>query len=284
MSVVKSFKVFLNTLSDYCTENNYPYKSNVSFSLNSSIQLTNPHNKFLVSLSDMVLPVSWSQISSYFGNNIIYYTVNSVSYNYTIPDGSYSAYNIVSQLTGNLNGITITYSQITNKFTFAHTTYDFTIDFTQSKCYQELGFYNNIIYSSSSKSLSSAIPIDLSGSREVYISCNNLTVNNIDSRNGNIVSHIIDHIPIDVGNYDILKYTNSTLFKTAIIDNIIDSFDIILYDDENYVIPILHNWSMTLEFTEVEVIRNIDYQKINQIQQQTNNNIQDGELINYDEL
>ena len=93
---------------------------------------------------------------------IYYYIINNVSYSYTISEGSYSALDLVSSLTGNLNGLVISFNTINNKFTFTHTTYDFTLNFITSNCYQEFGFYSGIIYSSTSKSLSSACGIDLS--------------------------------------------------------------------------------------------------------------------------
>jgi hypothetical protein len=245
-----SFKIFLNTLSTLKTTNNYPYLSDISFNLNTSL-IPKANNNFLISVSDLTIPISWYQISAYFGNNVLYYTLNNVNYSYTIPDGSYTINQLKTQLTGNLNGITIIFSLTTNKFTFSHSTYNFVLNFTLSGCYQELGFYKNISYYYLINSLTSAIPCDLSGSREIYIS-SDLTTKNIDSRDGFGSSHIIDHVPIDVSNFDILKYTNQTNFKSLIIDGEISSIRILLYDDENYLIPIIHNWSLTLEFIEYE--------------------------------
>ena len=277
MNSIRNFKVFLNTLSDYCVKNNYPYLSDVKFTLQSPLILSNPHNKFLVSVSDMVIPISWAQISSYFANNTLNYTVNNVSYSFTFSDGSYSCYDIINSFTNNLNGLVVTYSNITNKFTFTHDTYNFTLNFTTSGCYQELGFYNGITYSSTNRSLTSVLSIDLSGSREVYISCDNVRFNNIDSRTGTI-SHILDHIPIDVSNYSILRYNNITNFKCMIIDNTINYFNIILYDDQNYIIPIKHNWSLTLEFSEVIIPNHTDFNMIAQKQNDTEANIGDADL------
>ena len=275
---LSSSKIFLNTLSTKTNKNNYPYLSDVTFYLNSPIKVSEPENQFLISVSDLIIPISWPQISTYLNNNYISYSVNNVSYTYTIPDGSYTVYQLITQLTGNLNGITIVYSATTNKLAFSHTTYNFTLNFNNSTCYQELGFYQNYSYSSTNQTLTSSIPIDLSGSREIYIG-SNLTVKNIDSRDGLITSHLIDHVPIDVSNYDILKYINQTSFKTIIIDNNIIEFRIILYDDENNIIPILHNWSMTLELHEIKNIKlqNFNYKNMNDV---LNNNENYNEIYN----
>ena len=47
------------------------------------------HLKKVANIS--VHPLSWPLISSNIGNNYFQYTLNGITYNYTIPDGSYSA-------------------------------------------------------------------------------------------------------------------------------------------------------------------------------------------------
>ena len=104
--------------------------------------------------------------------------------------------------------------------------------------------------------------------------CSNIATKNIDSRTGLSNSHIIDHIPIDVANFDILKYTNQSDFKALIIGNNINTLRIQLYDDENRLVPLIHDWSMTLTFHEVINIKKskIDYNAINQIAYNSINN------------
>ena len=80
-------------------------------------------------------------------------------------------------------------------------------------CYQELGFYANTSYASSSKILTSIKSIDLSGSREIYIRSNLLT-RNFNSTSDLNSSTLLDHIWIDCNNFDLLIYTNITRFKT----------------------------------------------------------------------
>ena len=104
--------------------------------------------------------------------------------------------------------------------------------------------------------------------------CSNITTKNIDSRTGLSNSHIIDHIPIDVAYFDILKYTDQSDFKVLIIDNNINTLRIQLYDDDNRLVPLIHDWSMTLTFHEVVNIKKskIDYNAINQIAYNSINN------------
>ena len=106
-------------------------------------------------------------------------------------------------------------------------------------------------------------PIDLSGTRKIYIR-SNITTKNIDSRNGKNLSNIIDSVPVDVGNFEVLRYNNNEGFRTKINDHIINSINIILEDDNGSEIDINNHCSITLEFNKVinDNIINIDKSQI----------------------
>ena len=96
---------------------------------------------FSISVSDIIIPISWYMISSYFNNNNnkIYLTMNSINYIAVIPDGGYTAIELRNILLTVLpNTFTISYSAYYNTYTFTNSTYYFT--FTNILCYQELGF------------------------------------------------------------------------------------------------------------------------------------------------
>ena len=63
---------------------------------------------------------------------------------------------------------------------------------------------------------------------------------------------MLDHIGIDCNNFDLLRYTNITRFKTYIHDTLITYIAITLYDDENNIISIQSHWSLSLEFDEIK--------------------------------
>ena len=142
----------------------------------------------------------------------IYGSPCNISYTYTIPDGSYGYYDLLTLFNSNIQ-LSVSYSSTSGKFTFSHSTYDFTISSLRT-CYNELGFYN-INYYSSNKSLVSYIPIDLSGTETLYIKTN-LVTSNIDSRSGKIGSYILDNIPITVDNFSVLRYYNFYGFRTIV--------------------------------------------------------------------
>ena len=263
-----SFKVYLNTRSTNIIFNNGSNYNNITFYFDTQININDERHEYLISLSNLQLPISWPLISDYLNNNTIEYILNGTTYNYVIPDGSYSALDLKTLLNTNLL-MTVIYSKNTGKYSFTHDTYDFTIT-SNTTCYNELGFYN-LNYSSTSLTLTSVKPIDLSGTREVYIR-SNLTTKNIDSRSGKTTSNIIDSVPINVNNFDVLKYTNTEGFRTKIKDQNISYINIILEDDEGNEIDIKNNWSITLEFNK---IMNDNLTLMDQTEIKNNNNIED---------
>ena len=97
-----SFKIYITTNSSYIIFNNTNY-NNITF--NSPLTIGDERHEFLISLSNLQIPISWPLISSDIGNNYFQYTLNGI------------------------NG----------KFTFTHTTYEFTIT-NNTTCYYEIGF------------------------------------------------------------------------------------------------------------------------------------------------
>ena len=83
-------------------------------------------HKFLTSLSNLQIPISWPLISSYIGNNYFEYTLNGITYNYTTPDGSYSATDLKTLFNSYIS-LVLSYNKNNGKFTFTHSTYEFTI-------------------------------------------------------------------------------------------------------------------------------------------------------------
>ena len=176
-----SFKIYITTNSTYIIFNNTNY-NNITFNLDTPLTIGDERHEFLISLSNLQIPISWPLISSYIGNNYFEYILNGITYNYTIPDGSYSATDLKTLFNSNIS-LVVSYNKNNGKFTFTHTTYEFTIT-NNTTCYYEIGFLNNS-YTSTALSLSSINPIDLSGTRKIYVR-SNITTKNIDSRNGKI--------------------------------------------------------------------------------------------------
>ena len=266
----KSFQIMISTELENIYFGNSTNNNNITFIFETSKNISDESHAFLVSLSHLEIPISWPLISSYYGNNQLVYILNNVTYSYTIPDGSYKYYDLLTLLNSNIQ-LSVTYSSTSGKFTFSHSTYDFIIS-SSTTCYKELGFYN-IDYYSSNKSLVSYIPIDLSGTKTLYIRTN-LVTSNIDSRSGKIGSYILDNIPITVDNFAVLRYYNFHGFRTIIKNQTISEINVVIEDGLGRQVDIQNDFSLTLEFNVI----------INTSPNFDKNNFKDFETIQEEEI
>jgi hypothetical protein len=73
------------------------------------------------SVQHMVIPYTFYNINS--TNNLLNYTVNSVSKSLTITAGNYNGNTLKAFLNTNMTGFTVIYSLITNAYTFVNSKY-----------------------------------------------------------------------------------------------------------------------------------------------------------------
>ena len=268
----RSFQIMINTELKNIKFGNSSNYNNITFQLDHAKNIADESHSFIVSISHLENSISWPLISSYYDNNIFVYVLNGTTYTYTytIPDGSYKYSDLLILFKSNIQ-LSVSYSKTSGKFTFSHSTYDFTIS-NQTTCYKELGFYN-VDYYSSNKSLESYIPIDLSGTKTLYIRTN-LVTDNIDSRSGKQGSYVLDNIPITVDNFFVLRYYNYHGFHTIIKDQTISEINVIIEDGKGQQIDIKNDFSLTLEFNIVmNDLPNID-----------KNNLKNFDIIQEEEL
>ena len=77
-----SFKIYITTNSSYIIFNNTNY-NNITFNLDTPLTIGDERHEFLISLSNLQIPISWPLISSYIGNNYFEYILNGITYYYT---------------------------------------------------------------------------------------------------------------------------------------------------------------------------------------------------------
>ena len=210
---------------------------------------------FLISLNDAIIPVTWYVISDYYQNNIFNYSVGGISYSFTIPDGNYSVNTLMSLFNTSgiklTNGITTSYSIGTNKFTFSHTSSEFSI-LSTSTCLSLIGLISGANTSSSSYILVCPKQVDLSGTRAIYIKSNLHTIS-LDSRIGTMTSSILAKIPVVVDTYNFINYSNITQNRSILKDRSINKIQITLEDDKGRPLNITSDYNLTID---VHVIPN----------------------------
>ena len=224
---------------DIVVDNN---KSNISFTLPEfeiSIE-----NYIFVSITHAVIPMSFYNITS--NNNVLVYTVNGVVNTFVIPKGNYNIKDLLSILSSNLTNFTITYTKITNKITFTHSTYDFIFN-SSSTCFTLLGFVLNSNYSSSNMILISNQVIDLATNKCICI-CSNLPTKNINMSISKSNHSILESIPIDVAPNGILTYKGSG-FRVNTETNNINIIELKLMNQNGYLLDLNGlDWSITIQF------------------------------------
>jgi hypothetical protein len=171
--------------------NNGSWMSNVSFDFENPIQSHRDTIYFSCSVLSFSCPNSIYVINEY--NNLLNITINGVQNNYVIPYGNYNSQNLLLTLKNTIDtSFNISFSSITNKYTFTHSTYDFTI-LSSSTIGDVLGFANNTNYTSSSKSLILPFTCNFNGLNSFNISIANLNTSNIDSynkTNGSVIQSV----------------------------------------------------------------------------------------------
>lgn len=173
---------------------------------------------------------------------------------YLLPKGNYNASNLIPEIETLLGAnFSITFSSITNKYTFTKTSGEFTIQGT-STCLGLLGFGAGTSNISVGSVLTSTYPVDFSGESTIYIDIPNLKTFNVSSRT-TIQSSLVKSILLDVPYGSLLYYENPVSATGSIIQEDHISFVHIqlLGQDEETLINLENgNWQMTLEIGFIE--------------------------------
>ena len=203
-------------------------------------------------------PISWYLINS--TNNLLSITMNSMTYNISIPYGNYNATNFQTVLLSLLpSGFSISINAYTNIYTMTHSIFDFTINST-STIYQIMGLYKGQSYSSTSKSLTLPYTCNFSGLNSINIICENIRTNNLDSRTQLTTSNIIATIPINNAQTGVIFFQKYNDYCFDVKDDTIDYLDILIIDDLGNQINFNNqHWNLTIQINYYrEIIKPID--------------------------
>lgn len=222
---------------------NADYILNGSGSVGFNIPLieTNIQMQILLSIEHIVIPYSFYNINQY--NNVLNYSINNVGYSLSISVGNYSAKDLRTYLSNNLPNFSITYDKIKNKYSFLHSSSDFTF-LSNSTCLKLLGFdkKNN---SSFSRTLTSSNTINL-----IYTPCICI-YSNIDSdcinKSASLQNKRLFHsIPIDVNPNGVIVHSQPNL-KINTYTNVLSYLEFQLCSIDGLVLDLNNNnWSITL--------------------------------------
>ena len=222
----ESFQIYLNSSNaDNINNNSY------SFIL-PNLEIADG-NYIYLSVQYANIPYSFYNINS--NNNVLNYTLNSVNYTITITPGNYNITQLITTLKTLMSGFTITYSSITNKITFSHSTYNFSF-LSTSTCQEILGFELKTTYTSTLLSLVSVSCISLISIKCINVVSNLLTYN-INKSNPNNQS-ILCCIPITTQPNSIIEYKNNNNFRSNLFINQISNIVIKLMDQNSNILDL----------------------------------------------
>lgn len=162
------------------------------------------------------------------------FTVNTILF--TLPEGSYSIYSLISALHSEVQGtfpnFTITYNADTNKVSI-HDTIALTIVFN-GRLGQQLGFENSI---GPSVSLTSTNTVNLALTSNIYIYSQSLSTY-MTSFFQRRQDNIIQNIPVAVNTFNYVVWQNQLETTFALDSQNLFNFDIKLLDDYGSVIEL----------------------------------------------
>jgi hypothetical protein len=237
----------INLNSKDCIRNNSTFLSDVYFQFSGLLKDEDDILERYISIQNAQIPFSFYNINVY--NNILKIQIGATIYTLTLIRGNYNATSLITeiqnQLTNNgITDITLEVSSTTGLLTITKTTGSFSLISSGSTIYEILGFVVGTNYTSISQKIISPYPLNLLGTLRLKICSYEFSTNNIDF---NLIT-----LPIEVGNFGLIQYTNLTNIKATLNNVSLDGFDISIIDDNNNYVNFNNiNWTMTLVLTIV---------------------------------
>ena len=206
-----------------------------------------------VEIVNAQIPISWYLINS--TNNMFY--INSVAYYF--PVGNYNVNTFITTWMSTFGANwTVSFSTITNQFTFINTA-NFTLSDGSNSIFNIIGFLPGTVYSSVAFILTAPFSVNFGGIQKVNVKSSTFTLANSDSKNKSLTKTMAS-IPVSSIQGGYVFYNNITNFKSIFKNHELSSINIDIKDDfGNYIDFNNVDWSMTLQVDIVsEIVQTLD--------------------------
>ncbi len=208
----------------------------------------------MIALTMLQVPRTWNIVTT--NNNRLSLKLGTAAGREVVmTEGNYSAKDLAKHLNtlfaADSIALTCTYDSISNRFTFTITSQGITgIIFYGmfSTCGRILGFdFTGGSDAEGESSITSALSVDLSGTRTVNV-VTNLMTNNRDSFSRLNVGKTLARVPVNVAPLQLLSYVSPSPHYVYFMHPHIDVLQVELYDDENNLLD-LHgtHWEANLK-------------------------------------
>ena len=260
MEKTKTEQVYINSFYAQQYNNGVDLNSDLTFQLERPIR--RPKDTILaVRLDTLVLPISWTNINEY--NNTITIDVDGAGdVDYVLDEGEYTDQELKDELNDKLGGddFTITYSEVTKKYTITHATDEFVISST-STLLRTLGFTQGVDHTSTGNAITSTGIVNLSSHiNMVYVDIPSLSINNTScvsyTRNASTIktgirSTILTSVPTGTVTTGIEYYQNFKQSYVYLQEDTVSSLRIrLLGEDMSTPINLYGaDWLATFEFS-----------------------------------
>lgn len=251
----------INLNSKDAIQNNSTYLSSVYFQIKGLLKNDDDIIERYIGVQNAQIPFSFYNINIY--NNILKLQIGLTVSTLTLTRGNYNATTLIqeikTQLTNNsITDISIAISSITGLLTFTKASGSFTLLSNGSTIFGILGFVVGSDYTSVDQILTAPYPLNLLGTLRLRICSYTIATSNID--------FTLMSIPIEVGNFGLIQYTNASNIRSVLNNDTLDGFDIQIIDDDDNLINFNNiNWTMTFELSLVRRKQSISELNFNQI-------------------
>lgn len=236
---------YLSSNSDKATKFNSQYNSKMRFQIPNFIKVNENSLYSVIKLAHAEIPYSFYVINDY--NNLL--RINSTDIH--IDNGNYNASTLLEVINTQLeqiNSSMILSINQTNGVLTLKSNIAFTIDTTKSQIYKiiglEKGLYNGI-FSQTEYILTFTYPLDLLGTRNIYVKTTNIIMDNLNLSSGDKTT--LKSIPVNVSPFGIIRYNNFENTESHLKTET-DYLDIELTDDlNNYIDFNGIDWNICIE-------------------------------------
>lgn len=228
---IQTRQFYLSSNSANATKNNGSYNSNIKYYIPNFIKTNDNILYNAIKLSHAEIPYSFYIIND--TNN--YFRVNS--HNVYIPNGNYTGKTLLDEINKQLFNIDITLKMELNNANGLITmsaNISFTIDMTKSLIYKVLGLEQGIyngMFNFLGYYLTFTYPLDLLGTRNIYIKINNLVIDNLNLTTND--KSTLKSIPVNVPPFGIIRYNNTENTETFVKNTEVEYLELEITDDYN---------------------------------------------------
>lgn len=228
---IQTRQFYLSSNSSSARKQNGSYNSNIKYSIPNLIRSNENILYNAIKLTHAEIPYSFYVIND--TNN--YFKVNTT--NIYIENGNYTGKTLIEEINNQLRNIDMSMSVILSSINGCITmnsNIPFAIDMTKSLMYKVLGLEHGLyngMHNISGYSLKFTYPLDLLGTRNLYIKINNLVMDNLNLTSND--KSTLKSIPVNVSPFGIIRYNNIENTETFVRNDNLEYLELEITDDNN---------------------------------------------------